>query len=170
MKFRGKVTAALAVVIAVSLFALVSCGAKNNAEILSALSEKYPKALYLAEVIYDDVLPHEAEPSSGKYYAVSDDSEIQSINDLKNALGEVYTQSYIKVLENTALNGATSDDVSISGSCMSTRKRPSISASRPSLIFRRRRSRDRAASRLRSRSSATARLSTSCLRNTTASG
>ena len=41
-------------------------------------------------------------------------SEIQSINDLKNALGEVYTQSYIKVLENTALNGATSDDVSIS--------------------------------------------------------
>ena len=114
MKFRGKVTAALAVVIAVSLFALVSCGAKNDAEILSALSEKYPKALYLAEVIYDDVLPHEAEPSSGKYYAVSDDSEIQSINDLKNALGEVYTQSYIKVLENTALNGATSDDVSIS--------------------------------------------------------
>ena len=73
MKFRGKVTAALAVVIAVSLFALVSCGAKNDAEILSALSEKYPKALYLAEVIYDDVLPHEAEPSSGKYYAVSDD-------------------------------------------------------------------------------------------------
>ena len=59
MKFRGKVTAALAVVIAVSLFALVSCGAKNDAEILSALSEKYPKALYLAEVIYDDVLPHE---------------------------------------------------------------------------------------------------------------
>lgn len=114
MKFRGKVTAALAVVISVSLFALVSCGAKNDAEILSALSEKYPKALYLAEVIYDDVLPHEAEPSSGKYYAVSDDSEIQSINDLKNALGEVYTQSYIKVLENTALNGATSDDVSIS--------------------------------------------------------
>ena len=114
MKFRGKVTAALAVVIAVSIFALVSCGAKNDAEILSALSEKYPKALYLAEVIYDDVLPHEAEPSSGKYYAVSDDSEIQSINDLKNALGEVYTQSYIKVLENTALNGATSDDVSIS--------------------------------------------------------
>lgn len=43
MKFRGKVTAALAVVIAVSLFALVSCGAKNDAEILSALSEKYPK-------------------------------------------------------------------------------------------------------------------------------
>ena len=33
MKFRGKVTAALAVVIAVSLFALVSCGAKNDAEI-----------------------------------------------------------------------------------------------------------------------------------------
>lgn len=45
---------------------------------------------------------------------VDDLREIQSINDLKNALGEVYTQSYIKVLENTALNGATSDDVSIS--------------------------------------------------------
>ena len=107
-------TAALAAVIAVSVFALVSCGAGNDDEILSALREKYPEALYLAQVIYSDVLPHEEEPSSGKYYAVSEDSEIQSIDALKDALGKVYTQSYIKVLENTALNGATSDDVSIS--------------------------------------------------------
>ena len=42
MKFRGKVTAALAVVIAVSLFALVSCGAKNDAEHLDGVKKETP--------------------------------------------------------------------------------------------------------------------------------
>ena len=73
MKFRGKVTAALAVVIAVSLFAPCPAGQRTTPRYYPLCPKSIPKALYLAEVIYDDVLPHEAEPSSGKYYAVSDD-------------------------------------------------------------------------------------------------
>ena len=97
----------------VLLAGAVSCAYKDSDEIVSSFKEKYPRARELAEIVYGDSLAYIGESDDEGYFEVSPDAEIQSIDALKAELKKVYTNGYVNIIENTALNGASFDGVII---------------------------------------------------------
>lgn len=106
-----KIIAAL--LLTFSLLLLISCGGYDSEELISAVRELAPKAEELYSVIYGDSLETSAVEESNGYYLVTD-SRFQSINDMKTAMKEVFSEGYMKVVSNTAFNGVSSDEGAIS--------------------------------------------------------
>lgn len=101
-----------AILLTFSLILMVSCGGYDSGELVSAVKEIAPKAEELYSVIYGNSLETSLLEESNGYYLVTD-SRYQSINSLKAAMKEVFSESYIKVISNTAFNGVSSDEGSI---------------------------------------------------------
>ncbi|MCI8387896.1 MAG: hypothetical protein HFE63_05455 [Clostridiales bacterium] len=97
----------------------VSCGSTgDSAELLNAFKDLVPKASELYKIVYDDVLPHGEESQIEGYYRISEDSEYQSIAEIKSAIGEVFSNGYAKILYNTAFNGVAVAEGSINAKYM----------------------------------------------------
>lgn len=90
----------------------VSCGGYDKEELISAVRELAPKAEELYSVIYGDSLETSAVEESNGYYLVTD-SRYQSVAELKAAMNEIFSKSYMKVLSNTAFDGVSADEGSI---------------------------------------------------------
>lgn len=94
------------------LLCAVSCGGYDSEELISAVRDIAPKAYELYSVIYGDELERSALEESNGYYLVTDD-RYTSISELKIAMKEVFSESYMKVISNTAFDGVSSDEGSI---------------------------------------------------------
>ncbi len=90
---------------------LLSCGGSGapDSQLTEALRALEPKARELYGIVYGDTLPH-GEEAEGLYYKVSEDALYQSVEELKAAMGEVFTPAYSKVLCNTAFETVSLDD------------------------------------------------------------
>lgn len=100
-------------IVIISLTALCSCGGgADDAEILSALDTLAPKAHELYTIVYGDALPH-GEIEDDGYARVSDGAKYQSIEQIKAALGDVFTAEYCEIIYNTAFGGITVDEGTI---------------------------------------------------------
>lgn len=103
----------IGLLLTVSLLLLVSCGGYDSKELVSAINDLAPKARELYSVIYGNDIGRSALEESNGYYLVTD-SRYQSIAEIKSAMKEVFSESYIKVISNTAFNGVSSDEGAIS--------------------------------------------------------
>lgn len=94
------------------LLCLVSCQKYDPEELITAVRELEPKARELYSVIYGNEIERSMLEESNGYYLVTD-SRYQSVADLKSAMSEVFSESYIKVLSNTAFEGVSADEGAI---------------------------------------------------------
>lgn len=95
------------------LCCLVSCGGYDKNELIEAVRELSPKAFELYAVIYGDALERSDVEEANGYYLVTD-GRYQSVAELKAAMNEVFSESYMKVISNTAFDGVSSDEGAIS--------------------------------------------------------
>lgn len=94
------------------LFALTSC-AVDNSELIGELPSLIEEGRELLGIVYGEGLetdPDRAESARRGYEAVSEDAPYQSRQALEDALAEVFSESYVIVLYNTALNNVSYDD------------------------------------------------------------
>lgn len=104
---------ALLVAFIIAFTALCSCsGGADDAQILAALDSLAPKAYELYTIVYADGLPH-GEIDKDGYASVSEEAKYQSVDELKTALSEVFTEDYLAVIYNTAFGGVSADEGSI---------------------------------------------------------
>lgn len=88
---------------------LCSCG-YDEAGLREALPTLIEEGRELLEIVYGSGLSvndGEARSVKAGYFAVSNDSPYKSIDEIKTALGEVFSEGYALVLYNTALNEIT---------------------------------------------------------------
>ena len=93
-----------------------SCAKVDKEELLNELPLLIEKGRELLEVVFGEGL--ETDESGSESYragsaAVSKSARYKSIDELKNALSEVFGEEYTAVLCNTAFNGVSDDDGSI---------------------------------------------------------
>ena len=90
---------------------LLSCGGGGapDSQLKEALMSLEPRARELYGIVYGDILPR-GDEAEGLYYKVSDNSPYKSVEELKAAMGEVFTPAYMKVLCNTAFETVSLDD------------------------------------------------------------
>ncbi len=96
-----KLSIILAFIMSLCLF---SCGGENSEEVLGDFAAIAPRATNLYRIIYTDGLPH-GETGEDGYAAVSEGAEFSSIEEIEEALAEVFYSDYCKILENTAFLG-----------------------------------------------------------------
>lgn len=97
------------------LVTLASCGvsAEDEQKLLDDFRAAAPRAAILYGYIYGDDLPLSDEESALGYYIVADDSPIKTMDEFEDALSEVFSEDYIKVISNTAFGGVSVDEGSI---------------------------------------------------------
>lgn len=94
-----------------------SCAGINKEELLDELPSLIEKGRELLDIVYGEGLETDESGSASYragYAAVSESAPYTSIDELKNALSEVFSEAYTAVLCNTALNGVSYDGGSIS--------------------------------------------------------
>lgn len=87
---------AIALVIT-ACFSLYGCSKPKKADVLAAYNELYPRAFTVTEYIYGKGLPYDGTyegATSPNYVPVSADSPYKSVDELKAAVLEVYTEGY----------------------------------------------------------------------------
>ena len=102
----------ICVLLTLVLITVSSCGGYDSDELISAVRELAPKASELYSIIYGDGLERADTPEKNGSYLVTD-SRYQSIDEIKSAMAEVFSEGYTKVLSNTAFSGVSSDEGAI---------------------------------------------------------
>lgn len=110
-----KILVLFSVMLMISSFA--ACSYIDEDQLLSELPALIKEGRQLLDIVYGDGLPVDekgTEAARKGYFPVSEDSEYKSIDELKSAFGEVFTESYTTVLYINALNGVSYDSGNIS--------------------------------------------------------
>jgi len=93
----------------IGIAVMTSCSGAPDEDILAALKELSPKAIKMYEIVYGDVLAH-GEPDENGMCVVEATSEFKSEKDISDAIDEVFTDEYGRILKNTAFNGVSTDE------------------------------------------------------------
>ena len=88
---------------------LVSCSAQNDADTKSIAQPLIERSLELDVILYGKGLSVSEEEKNGKYSKVID-TELTSIDKIRDACAEVYTGELCEIIENSVLRGKTGDE------------------------------------------------------------